>query len=234
MDRWFEKLTDASAIASDEFALKDLLTQLTKELGFDYYAYLNLKASESYAVSNYPVEWQDRYLKRGYSAIDPVIWHARRKMRAFVWTHDQINTRSRETKRFISEAMEFKICSGISIPVHGDFGSLAMLTLATGTPGLPTERHIDPILAATSVAQVHACFRRRSNATAIAARSAMLKPKEITCLKWSAEGKTLQDIAVIEGMKYNNVCFHIKEARRKLDTITLQQATARAAKLNLI
>jgi len=234
LDRWFEKLTDASAIASDGFALKDLLTQLTRELGFNHFAYLNLKASESYAVSNYPEEWQDLYFERGYSAIDPVVWHARRKMRAFVWTHDHINMRSRETKRFISEAMEFKICSGITIPVHGDFGSLAMLTLATGSRGLPAEWHIDPILAATSVAQVHACFRRRSNTTAVAVRLARLKPKEITCLKWSAEGKTLQDIAVIEGLKYNNVCFHIKEARRKLDTITLQQATARATKLNLI
>ncbi len=53
-------------------------------------------------------------------------------------------------------------------------------------------------------------------------------------MKWSAEAKTLEDIAVLEGMKYSNVCFHIKQARKKLDVLSIQQATAVATKLNLI
>lgn len=234
MDRWFERLTDASDMASNEIALMESLEFLTKELGFDYYAYLNLKALQSYAVSNYPEPWQKMYFENEYAAIDPVVMAARRKMQAFPWTYDQIEGRSRDTHRFAANAAEFNICSGISIPVLGSFGSLAMLTLATGSRTSLPERHINPILAASSVAQVHARFGRQSQAVTAVAHEARLKPQERVCLRWQAEGKSMEDIVKLESMKYSNVVFHLNQARKKLDAQTLQQATALATKFDLI
>ena len=234
VDRWFERLTDASDMAANEIALKDSLDVLTRELGFEYYAYLNLKALQSYAVSNYADEWQSMYFENEYAVIDPVVVLARRKMQAFAWTHDQIDGRSKDIHRFVSQAADFNIRSGISIPVVGAFGSLAMLTLATGSRTSLPDRHINPVLAASSVAQVHARFARQSEAVTMTAPVANLKPEERVCLRWEAEGKTMEDIAKLEGMKYNNVVFHLKGARKKLDAQSLQHATALATKFNLI
>lgn len=128
--------------------------------------------------------------------------------------------------------MEFR--SGISIPVQAGFGNVAILTLASNKPERYSEDAIDPVVAAASVAQLHTKFSRQSPATTISDHLVVLKPEERICLKWSAEGKTLEDIAVLEGMKYHNVCFHIKQARKKLDALSVQQATALATKLNLI
>lgn len=96
------------------------------------------------------------------------------------------------------------------------------------------EENFDPVIAAASVAQVHAKFSQQSATPTIGHRLVVLKPEERICLKWSADGKTLEDIAVLESMKYNSVCFHIRQARKKLDVLSIQQATAVATKLNLI
>jgi len=111
LDRWFEKLIDASVIASNELALKSALHKLTRELGFDCYAYLNLRPNETYAISTYPPEWQARYFSRFYANVDPVITMAKRKMRAFSWTENQNRNLDKEARRFYSEARDF----GISI-----------------------------------------------------------------------------------------------------------------------
>jgi LuxR family transcriptional activator of conjugal transfer of Ti plasmids len=234
LDRWFEKLIDACVIASNELSLKAALQTLTNELGFDCYAYLNLRPNETYAISNYPPEWQERYLSRLYSTVDPVVTAAKRKMRAFSWTENQSRNLSKETRQFYSEAREFGIRSGVSIPVMSGFGNVAMLTLASNKLERYSEEDFDPVIAAASVAQVHTKFSQQSATATIGHRLIVLKPEERICLKWSAEGKTLEDIAVLEGMKYNNVCFHIKQARKKLDVLSIQQATAVATKMNLI
>ncbi|MGO4319690.1 helix-turn-helix transcriptional regulator [Agrobacterium sp. MCAB5] len=53
-------------------------------------------------------------------------------------------------------------------------------------------------------------------------------------LKWAAEGKTTQEIALLENMTHHTVNFHMKSIRRKLKTVTLPQSTALATKLGLI
>ncbi|WP_292444416.1 autoinducer binding domain-containing protein [Mesorhizobium sp.] len=61
---WFQRLIDISSVASTETTLKEALSGLVPELGFDCYAYLNVQPARIYAVSNYPAEWQKRYLGR--------------------------------------------------------------------------------------------------------------------------------------------------------------------------
>lgn len=234
MKQWFENLTNASALACNEFALKAALHRLTKESGFDFYAYLNLQPHQTYAVSNYPRAWQEIYFTRLYANVDPVVTTARRKMRAFCWAQDDSPRLNSKIRRFYSEARAFGIRSGVSIPIQTAFGNVAMLTLASNSQERYSDDDIDPVAAAASVAQVHTKFSGQSAVATIREPLVLLKVEETICLKWSAEGKTLEDIAVIENMKYNNVCFHIRQARKKLDALSVQQATALATKLKLI
>jgi LuxR family transcriptional activator of conjugal transfer of Ti plasmids len=234
MQTWFERLIDLSSTASTEASLKLALSGLVRELGFDCYAYLNVQPVRTYAVANYPAEWQARYLARDYTRIDPVVGMARAQMQAFTWAAGGLrHASSKSVIAFFAEAGDFGIRSGISVPVRTAFGHMSMLTLASNKPSLSLERDIDQVAAVTSVALLHAALERL-DAEPTAARPIELKAKQALCLKWSAEGKSMKAIATIENMSYANVNFHLNNAKKALDASSLPQATALATKLKLI
>jgi len=231
---WFQKLIDISSIASTEAVLKQALPELAQELGFNCYAYLNVQPVGTFAVSNYPAEWQARYLGCSYTDIDPVVSMARDMMKAFSWAAgNPRHAASKQVRKFYAEAGDFGIRSGISIPVRTAFGHMSMLTLASDRPVLTIERDIDQIAAVTSVALLHATIERQETEPTAQA-TVELTAKQALCLAWSAEGKTMKDIAAIEDMSYATVNFHLNNARRALDANSLAQATSLATKLKLI
>ena len=234
MKTWFQKLIDISSITRTETALKKALPDLARELGFNSYAYLNVQPVRTFAVSNYPEEWQARYLGRDYTSIDPVVSMARESMRAFTWAAGSSRQAvSKQVRTFYSEAGDFGIRSGISIPVRTAFGHMSMLTLASDKPTLSLERDIDQIAAVTAVAFLHATIEHQ-DIEPTARTTIELTAKQALCLKWSAEGKSMKAIATIENMSYATVNFHLNNARKALDASSLAQATALAAKLKLI
>ncbi|WP_244734811.1 autoinducer binding domain-containing protein [Mesorhizobium sp. 113-1-2] len=88
--------------------LKDALTDAIQQLGFDCYAYLNIRPVRSYAVSNYADEWQQRYLDRNYKDIDPVVRTARARMEAFAWAPEsQRKVSSRVRAFYAGDCQEF-------------------------------------------------------------------------------------------------------------------------------
>ena len=233
MDQWFDKLIDASAVATDEPSLKVVLSNLARGLGFDRYAYLNLQAAESYAISDYAKEWQERYFANSYSIIDPVVTTAKRCMMTFSWDDSSSGRRpSKELRRFYSDAADFGIRSGVSIPVRTGFGHMAMLTLATAS-ATASAQDINPIFAVAAVAQLHARFSLHRSALTHQKR-VFLKPEELLCLRWAAEGKSMRMIAQIEGMSFGNVRFFVENAKSALGAVSLPQATATAKVLRLI
>ena len=108
-----------------------------------------------------------------------------------------------------------------------------MLTLASSRPTLTLEHDIDQIAAVTAVAFLHAKIEQHST-TPTAQLSLSLTPRQANCLKWSAEGKSMKAIATIENMSFATVNFHLNNARKNLDAVSLAQATALATKLGLI
>ncbi|TCL63647.1 LuxR family transcriptional activator of conjugal transfer of Ti plasmids [Rhizobium sp. BK251] len=230
----FDRLIDISAAVSGESSLRGALASLAKTSGFDRFAYLNLQAGRTMAVSNYPREWQARYLKRSYMSIDPVVAMARRHMRLFEWSAEQERKRaSKEVERFYAEASEFGIRSGLSIPICTGFGQLAILTLASQSSGVPVGHEADAVTAASAAAMIHARFSQQPIASS-GIETVVLTGQERVCLRWIAEGKTMHEIVTVGGLKYGTVRFHLSSAKRKLNVVSLPQATAVATKLTLI
>ena len=234
MKAWFQKLIDIASVAQTDALLKQALPELVQELGFNRYAYLNIQPARTFAVSNYPDEWQSRYLSRNYTNIDPVVSTARRLMTAFTWAPGNARQGvSKQVRAFYAEAGDFGIRSGISIPIRTAFSHMSMLTLASERPSLSLEKDIDQIAATTAVALLHATIEHRE-VEPTARATIELTAKQSLCLAWSAEGKTMRDIASIEDMSYATVNFHLNNARRALNASSLAQATALATKLKLI
>lgn len=232
---WFQRLTDITSVARTEEMLKSALPELVEELGFDCYAYLYVqKPSRIYAVSNYPEKWQRHYFDCSYSSIDPVVKTAEINLRAFTWGSDsRRRSETPEIRRFYSEAGDFGIRSGISIPVRTARRHMSMLTLASNKASLSLDHDIDQIAAITAVAYLHAKIEQ-CGTSPTAQLQFELTPRQATCLKWSAEGKSMKSIATLENTSFANVNFHLNNARKSLEANSLAQATALATKLGLI
>lgn len=61
-----------------------------------------------------------------------------------------------------------------------------------------------------------------------------LSSREIECLRWSAAGKSSEEIAIILDLSAHTVVGYLKSAMRKLDSVNRMQAIARALRYRLL
>jgi LuxR family transcriptional regulator, activator of conjugal transfer of Ti plasmids len=134
---------------------------------------------------------------------------------------------------FFEDASAFGIRSGLSVPVTVGFGNTAVLTLASDDRAFASGLVVDPIAAAAAVGQIH----MRLDAIATGARPhrpVRMTARELRCLRWSAEGKSMRTIAALENTTYANVCYFLRNAKQALNAQTLAQATKIATQLRLL
>lgn len=233
MNLWLQRLTEQISLGHNEIAIKETLQKITVQAGFDGYAFLSLQGETEKAISSYPEEWQDRYFEKNYARLDPVILSARSEEAAFSWSNVASKRQSKECRAFFGEAAEFGIRSGITIPVKMGFARMAMLTFASSEAEFGATQSFSPVLAAHAACHVYSRVElvgiRPTNHTPI-----RLRAGELTCLRWSSEGKTMEDIAIIENTTYSNVAFFLRKAKQALGAATLPQATALAKEFGLI
>ncbi|RWX81452.1 transcriptional regulator TraR [Neorhizobium lilium] len=234
MQHWLDKLTDITALHGDESIIKQALGHLADAAGFGGYAYLHIQPGHTLAVSNYHPEWRSIYFEKKFAAVDPVVRRAKTLKQAFVWSGDQDSPRASKPERaFYAHAADFGIRSGITIPVRAANGSISMFTLASERPVLDLDRNIDPIAAAAAVGQLHARLSLLPF-TPSAQYPVWLDAKEAAYLKWIAVGKTMEEAADLEGVKYNSVKSKLYETRKRLEIHTMYHLVALAIRAKLI
>ncbi|WP_114836060.1 autoinducer binding domain-containing protein (plasmid) [Agrobacterium tumefaciens] len=236
MKIWLRKLIDTTSMMKTSQATAELLDHLTPELGFDYYHVVTVRhpGLGNAILSNAPAEWLNKYWKERFDTIDPVLTRARELMAPFVFDFEHEGKLARGPHQtFYSSADEAGIRAGICMPVMAPFNNLFTLSLFTGDVMLPHKYRLQPVLSANAVALLHSCVEA-TEAASSRAPAIDLTARQSMVLKWAAEGKTIQEIALLENMTHHTVNFHMKNIRRKLKTVTLPQTTALATKLRLI
>ncbi|WP_421612197.1 autoinducer-binding transcriptional regulator TraR [Agrobacterium tumefaciens] len=234
MQHWLNKLIDLAALRGDEFVLKDALTHLAQQAGFSAYAFLYIRPGQIIASSDYPSEWRSIYFKQKLDAIDPIVKRAKSLNQVFVWSgEDERRHLAKEERAFFDQAADFGIRSGLTIPIKAANGSTSMFTLASGKPSIDLERNIDPVAAAAAVGQLHTRMTLLP-LTPSAQHPAWLDPKEAAYLNWIAVGKTMEEAADLEGVKYNSVKSKLEEARKRFQIHTMPHLVALAIRAGLI
>lgn len=234
MQRWLDKLIDITAVESDQNSLEGALAGLTEQMGFNSYAYLNIQAGHILAITNYHRDWRSVYFERNYQSIDPVVKRAKLTKRTFTWAGELERPRlSKSEYRFYAHAADFGIRSGITIPVKTANGSMSMFTVASEKRELDLKCEIDPVAAVSAVAQLH------TRITFLRARPSIkdhsyLDAKEATYLRWIAVGKTMEEVADIEGVKYNSVRSKLAEAKKRFNVHTITHLAALAIRKGLV
>lgn len=234
MAHWLDKLLDITVIARDEASLKSSLCDLAEHFDFMGYAYIDLRFGRTFAISNYHPEWQKHYFDSDLKLLDPVVQRAKKLRRAFAWSAEaDTGFLSKRELAFFADAANFNIRSGVTVPVALANRGTAMLTFASRKPQLAAEREIDAITAASTVAQIHARIETLRPTPSVE-EPFHLTTKEVIFARWLELGKTVQDVADVEDLKYNTVRKTLEELRGRYHLCNNTQLVALAIRRGLI
>lgn len=216
--------------------------KLSTQFGFDCFNY-GARFPASFVkpyyvfICGYPSEWWSRYISQDYLLIDPVVAHGVTHITPIRWNQIQIQDHESErSARFMGEAREFGLCSGVSFPIHSNRGEVSLLSFASERDNLRTSADIQHVMphAQYFSSYLHEAVRRIFEKQVLQLTRVHLTQKERQCLLWSAEGKTTWEISVILRLSERTVRFHLHNASKKLNTVSRQHAVARAVSLGLI
>lgn len=229
----FDLLRESLETARGIGPVRSAIKAFAGQLGFEWFAYLSVCGSEIDAFSTYPSAWQTNYIRKNYAGIDPVVRTARRSLHSFAWSERDLSPAlSRDQIRFLAEAGDHGIVSGISVPVAAGFGRTALFTLASSDRG--DDSLVRCPFLASSVASYVDVYTRRWMLEPMYASEINLSPRERLCLSWVAKGKRMSEIALIVGSKPRTVEYHLQNARQKLDASNVTHAVALAMRRQLI
>jgi DNA-binding CsgD family transcriptional regulator len=218
-----------------------LFQRALKELGYDSVVYSLLTDHPSIGrkaghgvLGNYPADWMDYYMAKGYFAKDPIPKHAFTTAAAYTWEHvvETCAISSRQ-KRLMNEAQDAKLLSGAAVAIYGPNFEVAGVGIASSAGGVKPSGDTLSVMRALSH-QFHFAYSQFDLPRAAPPKQVYLTPREREILSFSAEGKSIPVIAAILSLSGNTVNFHLKNVYAKLDVSTRQTAVVKAIRLGLI
>lgn len=233
----FEQVAKAASLSE----LSSEVRKITRSIGFSHYLYgaqVQLPNGDTlqYIFSGYPDAWMEAYLANQYIAIDPVVEHCFRRNSniPLLWTEHVFDTAER--KQFWEDARGHGVASGLSVPVRGANGEVALFSVAnaeTGKDALQHQVHVAGTMYLLG-AYVHEAVRRlvyQPEGTRIAAPH--FTARELECLKWWIFGKSGWEIGQLLHVSERTVRYHIDNIKRKLDVRSKSEVVAKAVRLKI-
>lgn len=248
IDRFSNRLDTAAGVDG----CLDALLDAVQEIGFSSIIYDFAPVPRSHdgemivpnvlRVRNVPESFIDLWCRDGYYRIDPVQQICLDCSIPFVWSHFRNDSTilarplTREHAPVVSYLKDTRLTCGATVPIHMADGALATVTAIR----IDSERSFaaearQRLGTLSLLAQyLHQAIYNRLEPAARRTAAVTLTEREIECLRWAAEGKTAQDIAVILDRSLATVCLHLNNAARKLGAQNRAQAIARAAHYRLL
>jgi DNA-binding CsgD family transcriptional regulator len=242
-DQDFSSL-DRFARIAEAGSLQELASEVRKvaaHLGFSHYLYgarVRLPNGDTlqYIFSGYPDAWMRKYQAMNYIEIDPIVEHCflRNSNIPLLWSEKVFDSPIR--RDFWDDASGHGVASGISVPVRGAQGEIALFSGANpdfNKSGLQHQSHVAGIMYVLG-SYVHEAVRRLVfEPEKQRANHPELTPREAECLKWWIAGKSAWDISQLQSISERGVRFHLDNAKRKLGARSKTEAIARAVRLKL-
>ncbi len=236
MARWQDDLFSLALSEGSEQEIFDRVAQLAKELGFDYCAYglqmpIPVSSPKVYMINNYPDAWRQQYAKAEYLAIDPTVRHGRSSMSPIAWSaRDQKGHRD-----FWDDAIGHNISHGWcqSAFTRTGIGGLLTLSRSSGPITVDELTHKETQLR-WLVSVTHESMAQRQVGRLNDLNPVQLSARETEILRWTADGKSAQEIADILHVTKHTIEFHIKNATYKLQAVNKTSAVVKALVLGLL
>ncbi len=237
MKRWREDCLDRLTASKGSFDdVVHELAAIVADLGFEYCSYVMrtpfpLGSPVVIWSSTYPQRWLDHYFSQNYLDIDPLFQQASRDLSPIVWSDRSFPSQP----VFWEEAREHDIKYGWALSTHGRSGTVGMLSLARSQ-----HRVTESELAITETKLVwlsHVVHSRISSAEMEKwqhEQGQTLTTREREVLRWTAAGKTADEVGTILGISERTVTFHVTSTLAKLNVVNKTQAVAKAMLLNYL
>lgn len=239
MSLMLQTFMDRLQKAADTDAFSRAMAGIADALGFTKFGYLGLPRPAPHLpvyVTNYPLEWVSHYASRRYQDIDPVVVRAHAGLLPFIWEGANPGVHaSDEQRRMFGEAGEFGINGGFAVPIHDTQGGVAVVSFSTDQKPQVLRRTVQEHRDILHLASIyfHAHARQKLEQVVVPERP-HLSAREIACLQWVVRGKSTWDIGEILTISRRTVVFHLENAKRKLNAVTLPQAVSIALQNRLI
>ena len=191
--------------------------------------------SDPFANMTYSDAWIEHYKSQSYASIDPVINVGARSLLPVDWA--RLPRGGKKIQRLFDEAREAGVGQhGVTIPVRGPTNGLWALFIATSneTETNWNARRFELVRDLVHVA--HYVHQRAYNLHVEEDQVDLnaITKREIEALEWSAEGKSLADIAVLMRISLETVKAHLDSARFKLSALNRVHAVTKAIRAGLI
>jgi DNA-binding CsgD family transcriptional regulator len=228
-----ERLTPAAVSSA---ALLKELTAIVEELDFEYCSYVltiptPITNPRVAWASNYPNKWVDRYFSKKYMEVDPIVLKAVHDPQPVVWNSDSFDVQP----EFWEEARTFGIRHGWALVGRGPNMETGLLSVARSRQAItPSELDEKEVKLVWLSQMMQGLIGESEFKTFLPEAAYQLTARECEVLRWSAEGKTAEEIGTILGISARTVTFHMTSSMYKLDVTNKTQAVAKAVLLKLI
>ncbi|WCM90271.1 autoinducer binding domain-containing protein [Acidovorax sp. NCPPB 3576] len=233
LQSWRQEISECFSNETCKKRIFKKIKSAAADLGFERCAYtlyipVPISRPQVYQVDDFPEEWQKRYSLADYHHIDPSVAHCRKSERPVVW-NDELFASAPELWR---EAQSHGLKVGWS-QANQNTGSLrGVLTLVrSSVPLAEAELKVSEPLMSFLASASYEAMGRAMKALHGTHQKAFLTSRELETLKWTADGKTMGDIAQILDVSENTVRFHLKNATAKLQSPNKTAAAVKAALL---
>ncbi len=227
--------------ASDDLpSIKRSLMAVTESFGLDCFAYYVVRPPVGRPaprnMQSYPEDWLIHYDDMGYPHVDAALSTAAHTILPYVWSSIRLGRPLSKRQRLVfDEASEFGLVNGMSVPLHGPEGGLAVLSFSTDAPAgefddiWRTRRHELAVVGAYTHEAMLRCAARTADYSPV-----RLSDRERECLAWTSRGKTTWEVGEILSISEKTVLYHLTNAMRKLDVYSKHHAVVKALLMGLI
>lgn len=223
--RLSDRFAEAAQSCVDLPHLGILLGDMTRELGFDHFALLDHASLDGsrpglLRLDNYPVEWVEEIVAKGYAADDPVHLASRRTTLAFGWCElSSLVHLDHRHKAILARSRHHGLDWGFTIPANipGEPSASCSFAIRIGGEPPAARLHCAELIGAHALGAA-----RRLRGVAPPERP-HLSRRELQCLRLVALGKTDWEIARILGLSRHTAHQYVKRARAAYDTVSRTQ-----------
>lgn len=199
-------------------AAEDVYTELqyqTQRLEFDYYALcvrhpVPFTRPKISLRTTYPQAWVTHYQSENYFAIDPVLKPENFRQGHLHWDDMLFH----ETQAMWDAAQRFGLRRGVTQCVMLPNRALGFLSFSRSSLRCSSFTYDEVELRLQLLARESLSALTRFEDDMVMAPEMRFSKREKEILKWTAEGKTSSEIAIILSISENTVNFHQKTCRR--------------------
>ncbi|KRA84100.1 LuxR family transcriptional regulator [Altererythrobacter sp. Root672] len=203
-----------------EAELADLLLDISREMGFSYFALthhvdIRLAPRPAIRLANYPDDWIGYFDDNRLGLSDPVHRASQLTSAGFAWS--QLSSLIKLTARdceVLALAERRGIGDGFTIPAHVPGEANGSCSFATAAGDALSERHL-PLAQLVGVFAFEAARRVWQMRYSGLAHRPTLTDRQRDCVVWAAQGKSDWEIARILGLSPETVTQYLKRARER-------------------